>query len=268
MKHTFHRSATKELVYGDYKNFDRVIFKRELEDKLNQQINEYKHFEQIFLEILNIHATVKKKLLRANKVPCMTKVLRKAIMKKSELVSKYVKNTSKNLRSYKKQRNFCSELYKKERKKYYERLDLNNVTDNKKFWKTVKPFLSDKVTTFPKISLVENDETISDKSKVANSFSNFFENAIYSLGIKTKENSNYNYGLKNPVEIAVKKYEQHPSINLIKENITNNETFYFLQTEQESILKEIIRLDNKKMELLKTLLLTVSMMYQIYVALF
>ena len=49
LKHTFHRSTPKELVYRDYKNFDRVIFKRELEDKLNQQINEYKHFEQIFL---------------------------------------------------------------------------------------------------------------------------------------------------------------------------------------------------------------------------
>ena len=48
------------------------------------------------------------------------------------------------------------------------------------------------------------------------------------------------------MKIAVKKYEQHPSINLIKENITNNESFHFLPTEQESILKEIINLDNKK----------------------
>ena len=30
-------------------------------------------------------------------------------------------------------------------------LNLKNVIDNKEFWKTVKPFLSDKVTTFPKI---------------------------------------------------------------------------------------------------------------------
>ena len=192
LKHTFHRSAPKELVYRDYKKFDGVIFKRELEDKLNQQINEYKQFEQIFLEILNIH-----EILRANRVPYMTKALRKAIMKRSKLESKYVKNkTSENLKSYKKQRNFCSKLYKKERKKY-ERLDLNNVTDNKKFWKTVKPFLSDKVTTFPQITLVENDEINSDESKVANSFSNFFENAVHSLGIKTNESPNDNYGLKN-----------------------------------------------------------------------
>ena len=96
-----------------------------------------------------------------------------------------------------------------------------------KFWKTVKPFLSDKITTFLKIVLVENDEIISDESKVADSFSNFFENALHSLGIKTNEYSNDNYGLENPVEIAIKKYEQHLSINLIKENITSNESFYF-----------------------------------------
>ena len=45
----------------------------------------------------------------------MTKALRKAIMKRSELESKYVKNkTNENLKAYKKQRNFCSKLYKKE----------------------------------------------------------------------------------------------------------------------------------------------------------
>ena len=110
----FHKLA-KELVYRDYKNFDRVIFKRELEDKLNQQINEYKHFEQIVLEILNIYAPIKKKLLNANHVSYLTKALRKAIKKRSELESKYVKNkTNEDLKSYKKQRNFSSKLYKEE----------------------------------------------------------------------------------------------------------------------------------------------------------
>ena len=90
--------------------------------------------------------------------------------------------------------------------------------------------MSDKVTTFPKILLVENDEIISDESKAATSFSNFFKNAIHSLGIKTNEYSNENYGLKNPVEIAIKKYKQHASISLINENITNNESFHFLPT--------------------------------------
>ena len=95
LKHTFHRSAPKELVYRDYKNFDRVIFKRELEDKLNQQINEYKHFEQIFLEILNIHVLIKRNYSDLTMFLFMTKALRKVIMKGSELESKYVKNQTR-----------------------------------------------------------------------------------------------------------------------------------------------------------------------------
>ena len=60
-KQTFQRSSPKELVYRDYKNFNRFIFKWEREENLNQ-----KHLEQIFLEILNIHATIKRKLLTVN----------------------------------------------------------------------------------------------------------------------------------------------------------------------------------------------------------
>ena len=95
LKHTFHRSAPKELVYRDYKNFDRITFKRELEDKLNQQINEYKHFEQIFLEILNIHVLIKRNYSDRTMFLFMTKALRKVIMKGSELESKYVKNQTR-----------------------------------------------------------------------------------------------------------------------------------------------------------------------------
>ena len=91
---------------------------------------------------------------------------------------------------------------------------------------------------------------------------------MLSFHLVSNEYSNNNCSLKNPVEIAIKKFEQHPSINLIKENITNEESFHFLPTEQESILKEIINLDNEKMELLKTFVLAVSRMYQIYVAIF
>ena len=98
LKQTFQRSSPKEHVYRDYKNFDRLTFKKELEEKLNQQINEYKNFEQIFLEVVNTHAPIKRKLLRANHAPYMRKALRKALMKRSKLESKYVKNkTNENL---------------------------------------------------------------------------------------------------------------------------------------------------------------------------
>ena len=94
--------------------------------------------------------------------------------------------------------------------------------------------------------MVEKGEIISDESKIANSFINFFENAIRSLGIKANEHFQENYDLKNPVEIAIKKFEQHPSINLIKKNITGNENFHFSPVDHENISKEITNLDSKK----------------------
>ena len=56
-------------------------------------------------------------------------------MKRSLLKTKYFKtNTAESLRLYKKQNNFCSRLYKKERRKYYSSLNAKEVTDNKAFY--------------------------------------------------------------------------------------------------------------------------------------
>ena len=61
----------------------------------------------------------------------------------------YFKNKSQsNYLLFKKQRNFCSKLYKEEKKKYYDALDIKNITDNKQFLKTINPFLSEKIKTF------------------------------------------------------------------------------------------------------------------------
>ena len=50
-------------------------------------------------------------------------------------------------------------------------INLNNTL----FWKTVKPFLSDKGSYMSKINLVNKDEVISDDSTLAETFSKFFE---------------------------------------------------------------------------------------------
>ena len=115
-----------------------------------------------------------------------------------------------------------------------------------KFWKTVKPFLSDKITTFLKRLLVENDEIISDESKVADSFSNFFENALHSLGIKTNEYSNDNYGLENPVEIAIKKYDQHRVSILLKKILQATEALISDQLSRRTFFTLIITTTTKR----------------------
>ena len=147
-KMTFHKNPPKEIYYRDYKKIDQDLFRKEVAEKLYGWDSCYDTFEEIFINVLNKHAPLKKKFLRENHAPYMTKTLRKAIMRRSQLQTKYFKNKSQNdYLAFKKERNFCSKLYKKERKNYYNSLDIKNITDNKQFWKTIKPFLSEKIKT-------------------------------------------------------------------------------------------------------------------------
>ena len=83
---------------------------------------------------MNKHAPLKKKLLCANNPPYVIKALREAIIKRSYLEKLcFRKKIAESLKKYKKHKNFCSRLYKKERKKYFDILDVNKITDNKAF---------------------------------------------------------------------------------------------------------------------------------------
>ena len=119
----------------------------------------------------------------------MTKNLIKAIMKRSQLKTKYFKtNVAESLRSYKKQKNFWIKLFKKERKKYYNSLKLNKVTDNETFWTTIWPFLSEKGTNINKITLKVNYKVISDDKQLCKTFSNFFQEAMKILRVSDNFN--------------------------------------------------------------------------------
>ena len=86
----------------------------------------------------------------------------KEIMKKTKLRNKVLKErTDESKKRYTLQRNYWVSLLKKAKKNYYDSLNEKDVSDNKPFWKTVKPFLSDKIVSKDQILLVENEEIIS-----------------------------------------------------------------------------------------------------------
>ena len=60
---------------------------------------------------MNLHAPYKKKIIRGNHAPYMNRQLRKAIMKRNELQTKYYR-TKANLEfeAFEKQRNYVSRL--------------------------------------------------------------------------------------------------------------------------------------------------------------
>ena len=76
-----------------------------------QLIDKYETFEEELLKVLNKHALLKKKLIRENYAPYITKNLHKAIMKRSQLENQYISNsTVENMNKYKKHKKFSSKL--------------------------------------------------------------------------------------------------------------------------------------------------------------
>lgn len=250
LRSSFKKAKPKQILYRDYKHFDTEIFKSELRNALaNTEVPDYETFELIFLQVLERNAPVKKKIIRANHAPYVTKTLRKAIMKRSNLENKYYKNrTEENKQLYKKHKNFCSKLYKKEKKKYYTSLNLKEITDNKRFWKTITPFLSNKNSKSSQITLVNNDKIVADDENIATTFNNYFENAVKSLEItENKYLLSNTEDLTDPIEIAIKKFQYHPSILAIKEEVTPiSPLFNFSKINLIDIKNEISKLDQNK----------------------
>ena len=79
---TIPKSKPKEIVYKSHLKFVIDVFSGELKLKL-QSINNYESFESVFHSVLNKHATLKKKFIRGNQSPYMTKQLQKAIIRYS-----------------------------------------------------------------------------------------------------------------------------------------------------------------------------------------
>ena len=88
---------------------------------------------------------MKEKYIRRNQACFMNKSVRKAIMVWTELLKKFRKeNSFINELEYKTQRSFCTTLIRKTESNFYNNLNLNKITDNKSFWKTVKLSFTEK----------------------------------------------------------------------------------------------------------------------------
>ena len=170
-------------------------------------------------------------------------------MKRSYLEKLYFKKkTTESLKKYKKHKNFCSRLYKKERKKYFDTLDVNKITDNKAFWKNIQPLFSEKRKFANKITLEDSEKNIlSDETLVSEEQKVFFENATKTLNIN--ENSyivDSSSSITDPVDKAINTYKNHPSILLIKQKLENVDRFSFKDVSVSEIEEELRELNSDK----------------------
>ena len=117
--------------------------------------------------------------------------------------------TEENKSHYNKQRNFCVNLLRKQKKYYYNNLDISVFNDNKKFWQRIKPLFSDKQKSLQKeLILIDNEEIITDEKEVAEKLNNFFIETVENLYTDYfLERDKYEGNPNDTIEDMVKKYE-------------------------------------------------------------
>ena len=114
----------------------------------------------------------------------MTKKLRKEIMTRSHLRISIIKIAYKKTGQTIKSTVTFAQTFWRKQKLITLNIHIKNITDNKRFWTTVKPFFTNKSKTCNNIILNENDKTIKDGKEIRNKFNKHFANNIKKLNLK------------------------------------------------------------------------------------
>ena len=92
LKTSIVKNKLREIQYRNCKYFDSRKFNRDLKEEFSREyVDSCSKFDEILFRVLGRHAPLKKKMLRANHAPYVSKALRKAIMKRSCLENIYFK---------------------------------------------------------------------------------------------------------------------------------------------------------------------------------
>ena len=199
-------------------------------------------FLQLCASVLDNFASRRKKYSRGNNMLFINKPLKSTQMKRSRLRNRYLKTRSEfNKNVYNKQRNYRLSLLWKTKKAYYANLNEKDVTDNKQFWKTVKPMFSDKIRSCDKITLIDGEKIVKQDDENAEILNSFFSSAMKNL----EEVDPLADQISHPILKARVKYRNHPSVIAIG-NADNGSHFHFSCVSTNDVLKEIKKSLHKK----------------------
>ena len=124
-------------------------------------------------------------------------------------------------------------------------MNLANLTDNRKFWKTVTNLFREGPVN-SSLTRIENGKMISKDSEIAEIFNNYFATITDSLGISINDSVLLpTDGILHAVDKAVRKYDAHPSICKIRENVKIANKFEFKEVSICDIAIQIKQLNSK-----------------------
>ena len=225
IKSHFSRLKPKIIHYRNFKRFDEQKF---IADARNVDFSfetdypneNYSALTNTFSLIVEKHAPLKKKIVRENHAPFITEDLRKSIYKRSKLRNKFIKNpTEVKEKLYKRQRNKCVLIRKKSIKQYFSNITSKGIVTNREFWKTMKPFLTNKgCLDNCDIMLRGDNKMITDDKRLVKLLNEHINIVERSGGLKPEKIVCYNEEFDKRIALhnIIKKYENHSSIIKIK----------------------------------------------------
>ena len=155
----------------------------------------------------------------------MTKALCKAIMERSKLRNKFnEERNTEDWSEYKRQRHLCSNLLKQSKNRHFNSFNLNDISENKMFWKTIKPFLTEKNKTTNNIILTESNQTVREDKAICQIFNTYFTNITKGFKLRQVDES--------------QSFEKEESCRVIRENY-GGESFSFKSIFKDNIIKGV-----------------------------
>ena len=171
----YKKQKTNIVTYRNYKHFSNEAFMLDVKNIIIQMTSEnndleLERFKAALDEAIQRHTPTNQRYVQANHVPFINKKINKEIMKRSRLRNKFL-NTKSDIdrKTYNTQHNLCVSLIRSAKKNFFSNINTSDITDKKTFWKTVKPFSTDKIKTKPKITLIEKKHCLPGRSR-RNSF--------------------------------------------------------------------------------------------------
>ena len=258
LKSEFVKGEPTVVTYRDYKNLNAENFASEVQNVMSGcPPSNYHTFSTNLRNTLDKHAPLKHKLVRANNAPFMNTAIRKQIMLRSTAKNKFNKcKTPDNWNKYKRIRNSCVKLIRKTKRNYFKNIDINFVSDNKRFWQTIRPAFTNKIKAQNKIILVEDENIISSSKVIAETMNDYFINITKSLHIADFQSKQLDMNSDksdrsvtndtNSLDTIISSFKHHPSILKIKQHTRNVTKFNFKKVSVNEIRAQIKSLDAKK----------------------
>ena len=168
-------------------------------------------------------------------------------MNRSKLKNIYNKyRTDDYCANYKKQINFYVNLFRKTKTEYFQKLNVKDLSDNRKFWKTIKPFFSNKGLNSNKLMLKENNRLITEEKELATVMNTFFVNITESLDLKKDDDSSLNPINSEKINDIPEKHKNYPSAQKISQTFMTNDKFSFKFVMEDQVREVITNLDSSK----------------------